>query len=104
MSTDIALLKNTQQGIQKIRESPPRLDAAKKTIFRMNKPYTLMLKPKQLRSNKSLLQKFRHFIETSEWDDKILKHQKWFDGLCWTILISSAVFFGCISIHLMWHM
>jgi hypothetical protein len=39
------------------------------------------------------LKKFRRFIEGSNWDEDLLKYEKWIDAGCVTVIAISVVFF-----------
>ena len=45
-----------------------------------------------VRSKGNLLKKFRYFIENSNWDEDLLKYEKWID-VCSVIVIAAAVLF-----------
>ena len=47
-----------------------------------------------------LLQKFRRFIECSDWDERLLKYEKYVNWLSYGIIAASALIFlpVCISI------
>jgi hypothetical protein len=46
------------------------------------------------------IREFRRFIECSDWDESLLKYEKYINRLSWGIIIASATFFipVCISI------
>jgi hypothetical protein len=46
------------------------------------------------------IREFRRFIEYSDWDEKLLKYEKYIDWLSCGIIVAAAVFFipVCISI------
>ena len=46
------------------------------------------------------LNRFRYFIETSNWDEMILARAAWLDKICLGILISSALCFAPIVIRI----
>ena len=37
--------------------------------------------------------KGRHFIETSDWEEKFLKQERRIDALCWVIVVTSILYF-----------
>jgi len=41
----------------------------------------------------SLLTRFRNFIERTNWDEKLLRREKWFDTLCVVCIIFSVLYF-----------
>jgi hypothetical protein len=44
-------------------------------------------------SRPSLRTRFRRFIETSAWDEKLLSQEKWFHRICLGSLIISVLYF-----------
>ncbi len=58
-----------------------------------------MDKPKTLHLVK-LLHKFRRFIEYSDWDERLLKYEKYVNWFSYGLIAASALFFlpVCISI------
>jgi hypothetical protein len=44
--------------------------------------------------------KIRYLVEDTDWDQEILKQEKWIDLCCWSIIGFSAMYFGivCMSI------
>jgi hypothetical protein len=49
--------------------------------------------PPKTVSKKSMANRFRRFIECTDWDEKILDYEKWVDGFCWGSL---AVIVFCL--------
>ena len=41
----------------------------------------------------NFLQRFRHFIEHSDWDDVILAHEEWIDKICVSVIIVASLYF-----------
>ena len=39
----------------------------------------------------TLLRHFQHYIETSDWDEQIIRKQPVFDKLCWGVVILSGL-------------
>lgn len=44
-------------------------------------------------SQQSLLKRFRYFIESTNWEEKLLSRGKWFDKLCVGCIIISVLYF-----------
>ena len=49
-------------------------------------------------SAKRLLGRHRSFIESTDWDEKILNQEKWIDGLCLGLIILSILYFTPVLI------
>lgn len=47
------------------------------------------------------LERFRYFIENSDWDEKILVHEKWIDRICLIVIGSSVLYFIPIMVKLL---
>jgi hypothetical protein len=45
-----------------------------------------------------LLRRHRSFIESTDWDEKILNQEKWIDGLCLGLIILSLLYFTPVLI------
>ena len=58
-----------------------------------------MNKPKTLHPTK-LLHGFRRFVECSDWDERLLKHEKYVNWFSYGLIVASALFFlpVCISL------
>jgi hypothetical protein len=48
------------------------------------------------------LERCRHFIEATDWDENLLRREKWIDRICLGIAVLSALYFvpALLSIHL----
>ena len=48
----------------------------------------------------NLTMKISHLVENTDWDQEILKDEKWIDSFCWSILGLSALYFivVCLTI------
>lgn len=44
-------------------------------------------------SQRSLLKRFRYFIERTNWDEMLFRRGKWFDKLCVGYIIFSVLYF-----------
>jgi hypothetical protein len=46
-----------------------------------------------------LATKIEHLVEDSDWDQEILKSEKWVDSFCWSLLGLSALYFtfSCLT-------
>jgi len=44
-------------------------------------------------SRPSTLEKFRHFIESADWDEDLIHYQKWIDRACLGFVIFSVLYF-----------
>jgi len=53
-------------------------------------------RPKQ----RSLVLRFRYFIENSDWDDRILRHAKWVDGASLTIAAAAALYVLAVVVRI----
>lgn len=60
--------------------------------LRANEIVIAKLEFRGFRSKGKLLKKFRYFIENSNWDEDLLKYEKWID-VCSFIVIAAAVLF-----------
>jgi len=49
-------------------------------------------------SARRLLRRHRYFIESTDWDEKILHQKKWVDGLCLGLIILSLLYFTPVLI------
>ena len=49
-------------------------------------------------SLKRLQRRHRYFIESMDWDEKILNQEKWIDGLCLGLIILSLLYFTPVLI------
>jgi len=49
-------------------------------------------------SARQLLGRYRSFIESTDWDEKILNQEKWIDGLCLGLIILSILYFTPVLI------
>ena len=47
------------------------------------------------------LERFRHFIENSDWDAKILGYEKWIDRVCLGIIGASFVYFIPVMVKIL---
>jgi len=48
--------------------------------------------PYKITVKKSLLRRFRHFIESTDWEDRYLCNSR-IDGICLTVIIVSMLYF-----------
>jgi len=49
------------------------------------------------------LRRFRHVIETSDWDRKIVRREKWINGGCWLLVGLSLLYLCPILARLIFH-
>jgi hypothetical protein len=49
----------------------------------------------------SYLRRFRFFIEHSNWDEVILSHERWIDGVCIAIIIAASVYLIPIALAML---
>jgi len=54
---------------------------------------TVRLGSRDVMSKPNPLKKFRRFIEGSNWDEDLLKYEKWIDAGCVAVITMSVVFF-----------
>jgi hypothetical protein len=48
------------------------------------------------------LKRFRHFIETSDWDKALLQKEKWVNRCCWLILGLSLLYTSPLLVTLLY--
>ena len=61
--------------------------------LRVNDIETARLGSRGVMSKPNPLKKFRRFIEGSNWDEDLLKYEKWIDASCVAVIAVSVVFF-----------
>jgi hypothetical protein len=54
----------------------------------INKRELVFVRP---RKPASLLRRFQRYIETSDWDEQIIRKQPVIDMICWTVVILSGL-------------
>jgi len=54
---------------------------------------TVRLGSRGVMSKPNPLKKFRRFIEHSNWDEDMLKYEKWIDVSCVAVIVASVVYF-----------
>jgi hypothetical protein len=42
--------------------------------------------------------KIKHLVEDNDWDQEILKGEKWVDSFCWSVLGLSALYFAFVCL------
>jgi hypothetical protein len=42
-------------------------------------------------SRPGLLRRVRFYLENSDWDERLLAHEQWFDRICGVMLIAAAI-------------
>jgi hypothetical protein len=52
-------------------------------------------------SRSSYLRRFRYFIEHSNWDEVILAHEEWINGMCIVIIIAASAHFVPIALAML---
>ena len=53
-------------------------------------------------SSVGLIRRFQYFIERTNWDNEMLKCEKWVDLICWTVIAVSVLFFIPVSLSVVW--
>ena len=48
-----------------------------------------------------ITRKIRYLVEKTDWDQDILKGEKWIDLCCWSIIGFSALYFGVVCIKIL---
>jgi hypothetical protein len=61
--------------------------------LRVNDIETARFGSRGVTSKPNPLKKFRYFIEHSNWDEDLLKYEKWIDAGCMAVIAMSFVFF-----------
>jgi len=61
--------------------------------LRVNEIEIVRLGLRGFMSKPNLLKKFRRFIENSNWDEDLLKYEKWIDVSCVVVIAVSVLFF-----------
>ncbi len=61
--------------------------------LRVNDIETARLGSRGVMSKPNPLKKLRYFIEHSNWDEELLKYEKWIDVGCMAVIAMSFVFF-----------
>jgi hypothetical protein len=44
--------------------------------------------------------KIKYLVEETDWDQKIMKGEKWIDFFCWSVLGISALYFGVVCLRM----
>jgi hypothetical protein len=45
--------------------------------------------------------KIKYLVEETDWDQDILKGEKWIDLFCWSVLGIAALYFGVVCIKIL---
>jgi hypothetical protein len=48
-----------------------------------------------------ITRKIRYLVEETDWDQEILKGEKWIDFFCWSVLGIAALYFGVVCIKIL---
>jgi hypothetical protein len=62
---------------------------------------TARLGSRGVMSKPNPLKKFRCFIEHSNWDEDLLKYEKWIDASCMAVIAMSVVFFLPVALSVL---
>lgn len=65
--------------------------------LRVNEVEIVRLGSRGFMSKPNPLKKFRRFIEHSNWDEDLLKYEKWIDAWCVAVIAVSVLFFVPIT-------
>lgn len=69
--------------------------------LRANEIVIARLELRGFRSKGNLLKKFRHFIEYSNWDEDLLKHEKWIDVFSFIVIAAAVLFFVPVALSVL---
>jgi hypothetical protein len=45
--------------------------------------------------------KIRYLVEETDWDQNVLKGEKWIDLFCWSVLGIAALYFGVVCLEIL---
>ena len=45
--------------------------------------------------------KIKYLIEETDWDQEIMKGEKWIDFFCWSVLGIAALYFGVVCLRML---
>jgi hypothetical protein len=62
---------------------------------------TARLGSRGVMSKPNPLKKFRRFIEHSNWDEELLKYEKWVNASCMAVIAISVVFFFPVALSVL---
>jgi hypothetical protein len=53
-------------------------------------------------SSMGLIGRFQHIIAITDWDEDLLKYEKWINQICWTVIAVSILFFTNVCLSALW--
>lgn len=59
-------------------------------------------KPKSIVSSVGLISRLQHTVARTNWDNDLLKCEKWMNLFCWTVIAVSVLFFIPVSLSILW--
>jgi hypothetical protein len=69
--------------------------------LRANEIVIAKLELRGVRSKGNLLKKFRYFIENSNWDEDLLKYEKWIDVCAFIVIAAAVLFFAPVALSML---
>ena len=48
-----------------------------------------------------MTRKIKYLIEETDWDQEIMKGEKWIDFFCWSVLGIAALYFGVVCLRML---
>jgi len=45
--------------------------------------------------------KIKYLVEETDWDQEIMKGEKWIDFFCWSVLGIAALYFGVVCLRML---
>jgi hypothetical protein len=69
--------------------------------LRVNGIETARFGSRGVTSKPNPLKKFRRFIEHSNWDEELLKYEKWVNASCMAVIAISVVFFFPVALSVL---
>ena len=72
--------------------------------FRLNEVVTPLDANDQSRiipRKSNMTMRIKHLVEDTDWDQEILKGEKWVDLFCWSLLGSSTLYFGVVCLKML---